>query len=91
MKKFGLLGYPLGHSLSPALHRLLAEQHTEKMEYTLFEVEPQEWEEKLTQMQDELDGFNVTIPYKMKVRERLDELDRSAKLHGAVNTVLKKD
>ena len=91
MKKFGLLGYPLGHSLSPNLHRLLAEQHTEQMKYALYEVKPKDWEEKLTQMQKELDGFNVTIPYKMKVMERLDELDKSAKLHGAVNTVLKKD
>ena len=57
VKKFGLIwDIRWGLVYRWDLHRLLAEQHTEKMEYTLFEVEPQV-EEKLTQMQDELDGF----------------------------------
>ena len=42
MKRFAILGYPLGHTLSPKLHRLLAEQLGEQMEYSICAIPPEE-------------------------------------------------
>lgn len=85
MKEFGLLGYPLGHSLSPQLHKILAQSKGNEMEYRLFCKSPEEWQDK----QDvfSLNGFNVTIPYKVSIIPELDQLDLTAQLHGAVNVV----
>ena len=82
MKRFGLLGYPLGHTLSPQLHRLLAEQQGQQISYDLFAIPPEDFEQQVEQLFS-LDGFNITIPYKVPIIERLDELDASARNHGA--------
>ena len=74
MKQFGLLGYPLGHTLSPQLHRLLAEQQGQQISYDLFAIPPEDFEQQVEQLFS-LDGFNITIPYKVPIIERLDELD----------------
>ena len=42
MKRFAILGYPLGHTLSPKLHRLLAEQLGEQIEYSICAIPPEE-------------------------------------------------
>ena len=42
MKRFAILGYPLGHALSPKLHRLLAEQLGEQIEYSICAIPPEE-------------------------------------------------
>ncbi len=86
MKRFGLLGYPLGHTLSPQLHRLLAEQQGQQISYEIFPIPPEDFEQQVEQLFS-LDGFNITIPYKVPIIERLDELDASARNHGAVNVV----
>lgn len=90
MKSLGLLGYPLGHTLSPRLHQLLAAEisgeNSLEISYDLFEIAPGEFEQK-KQTLFSLDGFNVTIPYKVRILDELDEIDQTAKNHGAVNTV----
>jgi len=45
MKRFAILGYPLGHTLSPKLHRLLAEQLGEQIEYSICAIPPEELED----------------------------------------------
>lgn len=84
--QFALLGHPLGHSLSPQVHSLLARCTGAELQYTLRDVPPQELPEALPELLG-LDGFNVTIPYKGAVIPYLARLDESAARYGAVNTV----
>ncbi|GFI71878.1 shikimate dehydrogenase (NADP(+)) [Clostridiales bacterium] len=86
MKQFGLTGYPLGHSLSPVIHRELFKIGGINGEYNLFEISPDALKNEFSKLTG-LDGFNVTIPHKIDVIPLLDELDERAALFGAVNTV----
>ena len=83
-EKYGLLGEKLSHSFSPQIHRELSDY-----EYKLYEVRS----EKLGSFMknNDLKGFNVTIPYKEKVIEYLDDISERAREIGAVNTVVKRD
>ncbi|KAH3683960.1 hypothetical protein WICPIJ_005062 [Wickerhamomyces pijperi] len=85
-KKFYVLGNPVSHSKSPVLHttgyQSLGLHHT----FERFETESVSEIEKLINSPD-FGGAAVTIPNKLKVMELIDELDESAKLIGAVNTI----
>lgn len=90
MKKFCLIGYPLGHSMSPVIHKELFNINKIDATYELKEISP----ESLTGAFDllkEYDGFNVTIPHKTGIIPCLDKLSDRAELFGAVNTVNVKD
>ena len=82
--KYGLIGNPLGHSMSPKIHSLLGNN-----EYELLELEENELESFLKKR--EFKGINVTIPYKEKVMPYLDVIDDNAKRIGCVNTIVNKD
>jgi shikimate dehydrogenase len=88
VKRYGLLGYPLGHSLSDYIHNRIFEicGLTQECEYKLYEVNPEELSFKGDSIRA-LDGFNITIPYKTEIIPYLDRLDESAKVYGAVNCV----
>jgi len=90
MKVAALLGYPLGHSLSPQLHQKLAPRLGEALDYQLRAVPPEELEAAKEALLA-LDGFNVTIPYKLRVMDWMDRLDVSAQTHGSVNVVVKQN
>lgn len=85
--KLGLVGKKLGHSLSPGIHKLFAEQTKVKISYELFEFETEQkflnWFAK-----NDLDGFNITIPYKETLIEKLDLVSPEVEKIGALNTVL---
>lgn len=87
-KRFALIGNPLGHSVSPFIHRELMAVSKVTGTYTLQEVLPQELEQVYCTQLRELNGFNVTIPYKTAVLPLLDALSARAALFGAVNTVV---
>lgn len=88
MYKLGLIGHPIGHSLSPWIHQQLMNQQGIEGKYELLEIQPDEFSEKLSLLKEKgLHGFNVTVPYKEKVISHLDGLDGSASHLGAVNTV----
>lgn len=83
--KYGLLGEKLGHSFSVSIHEKLA-----GYEYKLYEKTPDELEDFLKNPQ--LDGMNVTIPYKKSVIPYCAQLSEVAEKIGSVNTlVLKED
>jgi len=87
IRKFGLMGYPLEHSISPFIHRRLFELGgLGDCEYELYEVEPYDLSRKAGEIK-ELQGFNVTIPYKLEIIPYLDYLHDSAKRYGSVNCV----
>jgi shikimate dehydrogenase len=83
MKKFGLIGCPLGHSLSPFIHGKLFSLAGERGEYSLYEIDD------VSRFPKDIQGFNVTIPYKEKIIPFLTGLDTKAEMYGAVNTVKK--
>jgi shikimate dehydrogenase len=89
----GLVGYPLGHSLSPRLHAALLRASGLQGVYHLFPVAPSDQgQEELKQLLEkvrsgELQGLNVTIPHKQRVLPMLDRLSATAQEVGAVNTI----
>ena len=80
---FGLLGRKLTHSLSPQIHSLLCDY-----EYKLYPTEPEMLDAFFADTS--LDGFNVTIPYKVEAFNRCSELSETAKKAGSVNTVIRR-
>ena len=88
MKKFGLIGFPLGHSFSKNFfkEKFIRERHSEST-YENYEINSLgELQDILTNNPD-LRGFNVTIPYKEEIISLLDDIDTTAKKIGSVNTV----
>ena len=86
MKNFALTGYPLGHSMSPLIHKELFKINSKDADYSLMEINPAFFEDGFAQLKT-LDGFNVTIPHKTGIIPYLDSLSQRAELFGAVNTV----
>lgn len=84
---FGLIGYPLGHSMSPIIHKELFNICGIKANYNLIETAPENVEGCFNETLKALRGFNVTIPHKIEIIKYLDELSPRAELFGAVNTV----
>ena len=82
--KFGLLGRTLGHSFSPRIHSALGNTN-----YELFEREPSQLQEFFAD--PELQGINITIPYKVNALEACDVVDTRAERIGCVNTMVRKD
>ena len=91
MMHLGLIGYPLGHSLSPTIHTAALKACGLEGDYSLFPVEPDDipgLEKLLSRLRTgELRGLNVTIPHKQNVIQFLDELTPRAGTIGAVNTI----
>ena len=87
-ERYALLGHPLGHSLSPQVHAGLMRLAGGDWEYGLLDAP--DLEEALPQLR-ELDGFNVTIPYKQAILPHLAELDAFAAALGSVNTVARRE
>lgn len=84
---YGLTGYPLGHSMSPVIHRELFKLTNFDATYGLVETPPEKLEYSFNENLRFMRGFNVTIPHKIEIIKFLDELSPRAKLFGAVNTV----
>ncbi|MBD5128967.1 MAG: shikimate dehydrogenase [Ruminococcaceae bacterium] len=86
MRKFCLIGHPLGHSLSPQIHTRLFELSGEKVEYTLEDIAPEDLKNKFGFL-SEFDGFNITIPHKIGIIEYCDEMSDGARRYKSVNCV----
>lgn len=90
-KIFGLLGYPVKHSLSPAMHNAAFKAWDIDAEYKLFEKKPEELTDFFRELKKgSISGVNVTIPYKEEALRYLDEIRQEVELIGAVNTILVK-
>ena len=89
-KKFGIIGKPLSHSLSPLLHNFWFKKYNVSGHYSLIEIEPHEIEEAIKKIRNnELLGVNVTVPYKQAVIPFLDLIIDDAKETSSVNTISK--
>ncbi len=85
----GVLGCPVKHTLSPAIHDLLIEKFNLNFIYIPLEVSRNNFEKFIKGISriDNFAGFNITVPYKNDVMKHLDEISKEAKLINAVNTV----
>lgn len=93
MKKlFGVLGNPIGHSMSPVMHNDLFSLYNIDAEYLPFLVQEDELRDAVNGLRAlGAGGFNVTVPHKSSIIPFLDEVDELAASIGAVNTVVNKD
>ena len=87
MKRYGLIGYPLGHSFSQKYFTEKFDRECVDARYDLFPLESINELPGLIHDTEGLAGFNVTIPYKQDVIQFLDEMDDQAREIGAVNVV----
>jgi len=85
---YGLIGNPLGHSFSPGFfYEKFLRENLSNRQYKLFPLPHARDIIALINQNIEIEGLNVTIPYKRDVIEFLDELDPIAEKIGAVNTI----
>lgn len=95
MIRLGLIGYPLGHSLSPKIHTAALKACELQGGYSLFPIHPddkQGLKDLIVRIRSgEIAGLNVTIPHKQKVIEFMDDLTPTAEAIGAVNTIYVRD
>lgn len=88
VSKLGLIGSPVGHSLSPVLFELLGRRLRRGLDYQAIEVKPGELGDTLRRLRGEgYMGLNVTIPHKESVIPYLDSLSAEARAIGAVNVI----
>ena len=95
MNIYGVIGWPIKHSLSPAMHNAAFKELGIDAEYRLFEVPPEKLEDFIFNKKD-VSGFNITIPHKIRAREVLKNKFKVVnnlsylyydEMSGAVNTV----
>ena len=85
----GVIGHPIAHSLSPAMHNAAFAASGQDYVYVPMDVLPERLPDAVRGMVAlGFRGFNVTIPHKEEILPLLDELDDSAHIPGAVNTVV---
>ncbi|MBQ0074790.1 MAG: shikimate dehydrogenase [Prevotella sp.] len=87
MRKFGIIGYPLGHSFSPDYFNEKFKNENIDAIYEKYELPVITDLQAIIDYTQELCGFNVTIPYKEKVMTFLDTVSPEARAIGAVNVV----
>lgn len=87
IKQYGLIGYPLSHSFSGKYFAdKFQKENIQNCRYDLFEIDGIEKVDDVFDKEN-LQGFNVTIPYKHDIKAYMDNFDHSAKKVGAVNVV----
>lgn len=91
MDKYGIIGYPLGHSFSRAFFTEKFQREHIDAEYVNFEIPSADMLPGIVQANPNLRGLNVTLPHKEAVIPMLDELSAEAKEIGAVNVIRMRD
>ena len=88
----GVMGYPIAHSLSPVIQNAAIQAAGIDYGYIAMPVAPEALEDAVKGLKAlGFIGCNVTIPHKVNIMQYLDEIDETASLIGAVNTVVIKD
>ena len=91
-KTIALIGSPVEHSMSPAMHNAAFDKLGLDYAYLVYDVQPDDLESVVKGMKAMgVAGYNVTMPLKTLILPYLDELSDAAKLMGAVNTVVMQD
>jgi len=88
IKIYGVIGYPIGHTLSPAMHDAAFKALGIDAVYEPFEVKPEDLQKSIKALVARgICGFNVTVPHKISCMKFLNKIDDYANFIGAVNTV----
>ena len=83
---YGVIGYPVGHSLSPHIHNAAFRERGLNARYLPFPIQDlQDFSPYLKR----LGGFSITIPHKVAILRYVDQLDSTVKMTGAANTLVK--
>ena len=87
-KKFGIIGNPIKHTLSPVLHNYWFQKYNIDASYSVIDTPNDELTKVTKQIRKkELSGINVTLPYKQRIVSYLDVLVNDAEITSSVNTV----
>ena len=90
--KLGIIGYPIGHSISPVFQQAALDYLGIEASYLAHQVAPEEVAEFVNNLRSPgVLGINVTVPHKEAVMPHLDEADEWASSAGAVNTIVNRD
>ena len=88
MVKLGIIGYPLGHSISAVIHKAGLASIGLEGSYDVMETPPEDLISRIKFIKSNgYNGFNVTIPLKVPMSLFLDDIDDYANIAGCVNTV----
>ena len=88
IKKFGIIGNPIKHSLSPVLHNYWFEKYEINASYSIIEVNNESLKSVVNKIKDKvLSGINITLPYKQRIVPHLDYIVNDAKITSSVNTL----
>ncbi len=91
-KSFAIIGNPIQHSLSPVLHNYWFNKYNIEADYSLLNIEEKDIENVVKKIRNkELNGINVTLPYKQKIIPFVDQLVNDAKSTNSVNTIFLDD
>ncbi len=88
-KKFGIIGNPIKHSLSPVLHKYWFDKYGLDASYSIIEAKDKDLKNIINKIRNrELTGINVTLPFKQKIVNQIDKIVNDAEFSGSVNTIL---
>ena len=88
-KKFGIIGNPIKHSLSPILHNYWFKKYNINANYSIMGVKDEnELPGIIKQIRNrEISGINITLPYKQKIVSHVDTVINDAEITNSVNTI----
>ncbi|MDA8757425.1 shikimate dehydrogenase [Candidatus Pelagibacter bacterium] len=88
-KKFGIIGNPIKHSLSPVLHNYWFDKYSLDANYSIIEATDKDLSQIISKIKNgSLNGINITLPFKQKIINHVDKIINDAEQTGSVNTVL---
>lgn len=91
-KFFGIIGTPIEHTISPAMHSYMAEKNGIDMAYLAFDVQPEQLDDTMRGVKAMgASGFNITAPHKIHVMQHLDAVSEDAVHMDSVNTVVNRN
>ncbi len=91
-KKYGIIGNPIKHSLSPILHNYWFKKYKIDANYSIIETENSELPNLINRIKNkDLIGINITLPYKQKIVPHIDVLINDAEITSSVNTIFLDD
>jgi shikimate dehydrogenase len=88
--KAGVIGFPISHSLSPIIHNFYLNKYKINGTYEAFAIPNENFEDSIENLiqQQNLSGFNITIPHKEKIYNLCHHLSKTAQITKAVNTLI---
>lgn len=88
MFKLAVIGKDVSQSVSPQIHNFIAKELNLQITYEKVSIAEDAFEERIEDIFNSYDGFNVTIPYKLSIISHLQSVNGDAAAFGAVNTVI---